>query len=194
MKHLNEFIIEKLRINKDTKVKGTTPIKYFPKDLKELRNIIYEEKIQHGDYNLNDIDVSNITDMSHLFRYGFPDHFIFLEMDEWDVSNVTKMAGMFGSGGLSNFNTDISDWDVSNVTDMDFMFDNCEKFDCDLSKWKPKSLLYCKRMFYKCRKFDYDLSNWDCPNIREPWSMFELTKMEHKTEYLPKWYYVDSEN
>ena len=39
----------------------------------------------------------------------------------WDVSNVTDMSWMFKMHLLST--RPIGDWDVSNVTDMDYMFE-----------------------------------------------------------------------
>ena len=41
---------------------------------------------------------------------------------EWDVSNITDMSNMFK--GLRRFNGDLSKWDVSNVVDMSAMFKN----------------------------------------------------------------------
>ena len=73
-----------------------------------------KKRIQRGQYNLNDIDTSKITDMSALSS-GFMDR---------NLSHI-----------------DISQWDVSNVIDMEYMFYGCEEFNCyTLSNWKPKSI------------------------------------------------------
>ena len=37
------------------------------------------------------------------------------DLNNWDVSNVTNMSSMFDDA--TNFNQDISSWDVSNVKD-----------------------------------------------------------------------------
>ena len=77
-------------------------------------------------------DVSNVTDMSYMFRNSFSFN---QDIGSWDVSNVKKMRGMFLSA--ASFNQDISNWDVSNVTDMNHMF-RYSGFNQDISKWKIK--------------------------------------------------------
>ena len=64
MKRLEEFILEKLKINK-------IETKYHPKSKEELVDIIIKEIKANGPTcSLNHIDVSNITDMSFLFIGG----------------------------------------------------------------------------------------------------------------------------
>ena len=58
---------------------------------------------------------------------------IYGSINHWDVSNVTNMSNMFRD--FYEFNQDLSRWDVSNVTDMSNMFRNCYKFNQDLSRW-----------------------------------------------------------
>ena len=100
MKDLNNYILEKLKINKDSKI----IYKYHPKDKTELKRVIKKCIYERGENaNLNDIDVSNITDMSELFK-------------DLDIHNI-----------------DISEWDVSNVKNMRRMFDNCKNFNSDIS-------------------------------------------------------------
>ena len=67
--------------------------------------------------NISDWDVSQVTDMSELFKdkTNFND-----DISNWDVSNVTNMSVMFSDA--TSFNQDISSWDVSSVTDMSAMF------------------------------------------------------------------------
>jgi len=77
--------------------------------------------------NLNHIDVSEVTDMSGLFRRLDINVDVFL----WDTHNVVDMSGMFE---YSTFDGDISYWDVSNVEDMTDMF-NHSKFKGDISHW-----------------------------------------------------------
>ena len=88
MKSLTQFIQEKLIIKKNKAVN----YKYFPETKKELEDIIKQRIKQEGiEVNLNDIDVSHITDMSYLFEYT---HFNG-DISNWDVSNVTNMHRMF---------------------------------------------------------------------------------------------------
>ena len=48
------------------------------------------------------------------------------EINNWDVSNVTDMALLFKDE--SSFNQPLNKWDVSNVTYMRSMFDGAESF------------------------------------------------------------------
>ena len=113
MKELKHYINEAFKINKNTKIKKYN---YFPKTKDELIDIIKQRIEDDGnECDLNDIDVSEITDMSYLFCNSHFDG----DISRWDVSNVKNMKGMFNT---SKFNGDISKWDVSNVTDMRIMF------------------------------------------------------------------------
>ena len=113
MKSLTYYIQEKLIIKKNK----SANYKYFPKTKKELKDIISQRINAEGNkVDLNDIDVSKITDMSSLFS----DLDFNGDISKWDVSNVTDMYSMFRS--CNSFNQDISSWDVSNVTDMEYMF------------------------------------------------------------------------
>ena len=103
MKNLKQYITEKLKITKDN-IDIHKKYKYFPKTKEELRQIIKERIKNEGlECNLNDIDVSKITDMSGLF-YG--SNFTG-DISEWDVSNVENMYKMFAD---SLFDQDISNW------------------------------------------------------------------------------------
>ena len=106
MKSLVYYIQEKLIIKKSNNYK------YFPATNKELKDIIKQRIKQEGnEVDLNDIDVSKITDMSYLFEGTTFNG----DISNWDVSNVTDMSSMFE--GCESFNQDISGWDVSNVKD-----------------------------------------------------------------------------
>ena len=118
MKKLNTYITEKLKIRKSNK----PSYKYFPKtkeELQDLLNKLVNERGNEGDFN--DIDTSEITDMSYLF------------------------------GTLEEFNGDISNWVVSNVTDMDSMFYECYSFNQNISNWNVSKVKYNKNMFYNIK-------------------------------------------
>ena len=127
MKQLTTYIIEKLKINKDS-----IKYHYYSKNKKELRSLIQKLLEERGnDADLNDIDVSDITDMSKLF-YGLDPHNI--DISEWDVSNVTNMESIFER--CKNFNSDLSKWDVSNVKYMGHIFDGCNSLKIKPSWYK----------------------------------------------------------
>ena len=111
---------------------------YHPKTNEELRKLLGHLFVERGkDADLNDIDVSNITDMSNLFK------------------------------NLNPPNIDIRYWDVSNVENMSYMFSGCTKFTGKgLGNWNPIKCKNMTCMFYDCSNFDCDLSDWDVRNVK----------------------------
>lgn len=132
MKGLVQVINEKLKIRK-----SPIKIKYTPKTSSNLKYII-NEKIKNGDYDLRDIDVSNILEFDYLFRY-IPtverEKIRSLDMSGWDVSNAKSFKGMFLNCVQLEEIIGIENWNVSNVNDMRSMFYNCKNLTCDISNW-----------------------------------------------------------
>ncbi|MCV3479462.1 BspA family leucine-rich repeat surface protein [Campylobacter sp. CNRCH_2015_1657] len=131
-----------------------------------------KDLVSHLSVNLADIDVSNITDMSYLFKNSRRQDFSGIE--EWDVSNVTNMCDMFKD--CENFNHDISNWDVSNVTNMSGMFYGAKNFNHDISNWDVSNVTNMSGMFYGCESFDQPLEKWDVSNVTNMGSMFQNAK------------------
>ena len=158
MKTLNNFILERLKLNKNTQLKNYN---YFPKDFNELRTLLEQLLKERGkDADLNDIDVSNITTFS-------------------DTEND---IGLFED--LDPHNIDIRYWDVSNVENMNYMFSECENFNSDLSNWNVNKVKYMRWMFDDCKNFNYDLSKWDVSNVKDMFHMFDGCE----NLKIPKWY------
>ena len=138
------------QITKDSKL----PYKYYPKDKFELRKILEERLAKDKNADLNDIDVSQITDMSNTFTALDPYN---INMEFWDVSKVNDMYDMFY--GCEHFDADLGNWDVSNVKDMKQMFVGCKYFRGDgLEYWNPK----------KCMDMEYMFS-WSAITKRPTW-------------------------
>jgi surface protein len=151
MKTVNNYINEAL-IKKNTKIKTYN---YFPKDKKELQSLLKELLDERGkDADLNDIDTSDITDMSELFDNLDPYN---IDISEWNVSSVKNMEWMFC--WCDNFNSDLSAWDVSEVEDMSRMFNKCEKFNSDLSSWNVSKVTNMQQMFRGCTSLT-NTPNW----------------------------------
>ena len=188
MKQINSFINEKLIINKNTKI---NKYNYQPEDKYELNDLIKKLLEERGlDADLNDIDISKITDMNYLFdRPSFNkinkyDLCNFNgDISKWDVSHVKTMVGMFYE---SKFNGDISDWDVSNVTRMDGMFNGSEFTgeNGDISKWDVSHVTSMYNMFNNSI-FNGDISNWDVNKVKDMRDMFDGCPLEKNP---PKWY------
>ena len=166
MKSLTHYIQEKLVIKKNKDAN----YKYFPKTKAELKELIKSRIEGENRVDLNDIDVSNITDMSELIcGLNFNG-----DISKWDVSNVTNMARMFYDCEL--FNKDISSWDVSNVTNMTSMFYNCKNFNQDISTWDVSNVTDMYGMFELCESFNQDISTWDVSKVEDIRDMFSGCK------------------
>ena len=173
MKSINNYIIEALKLGNKSRYK------YHPKTKKELKELLkqlIEERGNDGDFN--DINTSEITDMSYLFdKLDFNGI-----ISSWDVSNVTNMSYMFY--GCKIFNQDISKWDVSKVNNMRSMFFNCESFNQDISNWDVSNVNDMRFMFCYCGSFNQDISKWNVSIVTDVHFIFDHCPLKQK--YKPK--------
>ena len=184
MKPLNQYIKEKLIINKDYVDAKIAE----PKSFDELRKIIEDryDKLGSGTkqnpINFNDIDISNLDSFCNDKGKGIFNRtkFKYIDISDWDVSNVTKMRSMFYKCKELKSVGDISKWNVSKVTNMEYMFYDCENFNQDISKWKVSSVTDMNHMFYKCKSFNQDISKWDVSNVTDMSYMFTFCESFNK--------------
>ena len=214
MKSLNQYIREKLIINKNYSGINIGA----PRTFDELKEIIddRDDKLGPGTkenpIDFNDIDVSHIRSFCNDVGNGgiFDNTFFkYIDISGWNVSNVTNMSCMFfGCEGLKSvgdisgwdvskvtnmasmfcdccsLNQDLSDWDVSSVTNMARMFAGCESFNQDLSSWDVSNVKNMAGMFYWCKSFNQDISNWNVSSVNDNTDMFMYCPI--KNEYKPK--------
>ena len=142
MKTLNQYIKEKLIINKDYR-DNTIVVKSFD----ELRKIIEDRYDELGPgtkqdpIDFNDIDVSNLDSFYGKYNKGIYNkgifertYFKYIDISDWDVSNVKSMNSMFFYCEELKSVGDISKWDVSNVIHSTYMFEKCPIKE----EYKPK--------------------------------------------------------
>ena len=168
MKSLNEYIIEKILINKSSKF---NKIKVESKD--QLEAIIQKRYNNNNSFiDLTDIDISKLDNLSSIFC-GLKLEVV--DISGWDTSNVTAMAYMFSQcKNLKNI-IGIENLDVLKLKRANFMFSHCEKLvELDLTNWNPISLENAWSMFYRCSnlKIIKNIENWQLPNINDVSYMF----------------------
>ena len=196
MKSINQYILEKLKINKDNI--NNVEYKYFPKDKYDLREIITDHILSQSiddrmRVNLSDIDVSKVTDFSYLFR-GF-DYLESIDVSNWETSQVKNCEHTFGD--LKNLNEIIGldDWNVSNVDSMNGMFYKCKTLkELNLLGWETKSLRKMRSMFSYCEnlKSINGIDNFDVSKVRDAWGTFcDCKKLKCN---LSKWKFDDRKN
>ena len=176
MKSLNQYIIEKILINKSSKF---NKIKVESKD--QLQSIIQERYRNNKSFiDLTDIDISELDDLCGIF--GRLNKVEVVDISGWDTSNVITMEDMFSQCTKLKKIIGIENLDVSNLKNATFMFSSCENLvELDLTNWNPISLQNAWSMFYRCSnlKFIKNIENWQLPNINDVSYMFyNCTKLD----------------
>ena len=186
MKSLNQYIKEKLIINKNYR-DNTIVVKSFD----ELRKIIEDryDKLGPGTeqnpIDFNDVDVSNIDSFCNKNKGIFENtDFKYIDISYWDVSNVKSMRHMFYECKELESVGDLSKWNVSKVIYMSYMFCDCKFFNLDISKWDVSSVTDMSNMFECCESFNQDLSKWNVLSVKN--NLFMFNNCPIKNEYKPK--------
>lgn len=113
------------------------------------------------DYEVANVDISNITNLQSMFRNC--NQLTHLDLSSWDTSNVTNMSGMF-TDCSALLTLIIKDFNISNVSTFASMFVRCTSLtSLDLSGWENGNDTEAYYMFGTCsalmfldmRKFDF---------------------------------------
>lgn len=194
MKNLNDFVLEKLKLNKKS---VQSEYEYVPKNLIELQRIISDLSKKSDYLDASIIDISNLHELDNAFAcagssiidvsgwdtkrvvsasYAFSNCFYLkkiIGIENWDTSNMKDIQRMF-SHDKSLEELDLSKWNVSNIEKINGLFVECSNLKTvgDLSDWKFTNSLKLYNMFAGCSKIKDlgDLSNW---NIKTT-SMFNM--------------------
>ena len=187
MKTLNQYIKEKLIINKDYQDAGISP-----KSFDELRKIIVDRYIKLGPgtkqnpIDFNDIDVSNLDSFCNNNDIGIFEgtNFKYIDISDWDVSNIKSMRYMFAYCETLESVGNLLKWNVSEVTNMSSMFYGCKSFNQDISNWNVSKVTDMTCMFDRCKSFNQDISGWDVSKVK--FKTYIFLNCPIKDEYKPK--------
>lgn len=105
-------------------------------------------------------------------------------MNQWNVSTITDMSYMFADATL--FNANISSWDVSNVTDMEGMFSNATSFNQSLGVWSLSSLgggtLTLSNSGMDCDNYGLSLYGWSINGSTPPNITLDALGLKYDTD------------
>lgn len=107
---------------------------------------------------LNNLDTSQVTDMSQMFQ-DCP-YLTEIDVSNFDTSNVVDMSDMFNNSGINKI--DISHFNLNSVTSMSNMFEDCYNLTkLDLSNHIAPKLVNMTNMLSDCENLiSADLSNF----------------------------------
>ena len=114
---------------------------------------------------INNWDVSKVTDMSHMFKDSFNQ-----PLNKWNVSKVTNMRGMFWT--CRSFNQPLNNWNVSNVTTMGLMFQDATSFNQPLNNWNVSNVTDMSWMFAGATSFNQPINQWNLNSSPNMYRMF----------------------
>jgi surface protein len=100
----------------------------------------------------------NIKTLVNKYIKQIPNTTVPANINDWDVSDVTDMSNLFS--GKETFNQPLDKWNVSGVTNMEAMFSQCDLFNQPLDSWDVSRVTNMKAMFFWCKNFNQPLNSW----------------------------------
>ncbi|MGB5980680.1 MAG: BspA family leucine-rich repeat surface protein [Nonlabens sp.] len=117
--------------------------------------------------NIDNWDVSNITDMSLMF---FQAQDFNQSLNSWDVGSVQYFNSMFNHA--TAFNGGISNWNLASASNLNNLFNNATSFDQDISNWDTSNVINMQGVFAGATSFNQPLDNWDVSSVTDFSLMF----------------------
>lgn len=150
----------------------TSNLEIIATDIPNLSNVTSMKGIFFNSWvgsipNLNNWDVSKVTDMSEMFFFNI---FFNEYINDWDVSTVEDMSNMFT--GAYTFNQPIGNWDTGQVTNMNGMFSEAKNFNQPIGNWNVSSVTNMNNMFAWASNFNQPIGDWDVSNVTTMGAMF----------------------
>lgn len=125
------------------------------------------EAVKTFNADISKWDVSQVTNMAHMFRNAESFN---ANIGTWNVGNVSNMGYMFWDA--KSFNADISAWQVGQVTDMEYMFYGPESFNADISAWQVGNVTNMNNMFWGAKSFNANIGAWQVGKVTRMVCMF----------------------
>ena len=125
-------------------------------------------------YNIDDIDTSNVTDFKEMFASAIPGNTQKSPVDFSKINtvNAITLSGMFCNSSFSSI--DVSHFDTKNVVDLSEMFKGVELSagHIDLRNWDVSRVDRTSGMFEDARIGRVDIGGWDSYSLHNTSNMF----------------------
>ena len=146
-----------------------------------------------NDLDLSNWNVSNVTNMSHMFYNVFS--IKNLNISGWNTSNLEDASSMFECDHASKANqllqiNGIENLDVSSLKNISRMFYKDNYVNADLSAWNTASLQDISYAFYGTWHFDINkLKHWNVSSVVDMSECFSDHAGELIGSEIPEWYH-----
>lgn len=138
-------------------------------------NFFYNYTGTELDYEIANLDVSNMTDMDGMFNQAY--NLKSLDLSSWDTTNVTDMSNMFRYAGKDSqgFTLNLGGkFNTANVTNMYAMFVGSRNLKTlNLDNFDTRKVTNMAQLVYDCYYLEtVDLSSFDTSNVTDMSNMF----------------------
>lgn len=158
----------------DVSISGMTSLKWGSglTNLKQIGNSVATMDFSYsGGFTISAPLPARFTSLANMFANSTAASYSGL--DSWDVSNVTDMSGIFKDA--SNFNQNLTAWKTTSVVTLKEAFSGCSKYNQPMGTWSTTNCRSMKGMFYGCSVFNQDLSTWNTLRVTDFSRMFMNT-------------------